>query len=76
MKAQWNWQVRRPIRGGNHASTTLITRNILIDIDRSQALKITPKTIGGTDYLFIEAGGFAPKKPAAWQSPLMVMKRP
>ena len=48
---------------------------ILADLDRSQALRITPKTIGGTDHLFIEAGGFGPKNPAGWRTPLMVMRR-
>ena len=38
-------------------------------------LKITPRSIDGTVYLFIEAGGFGLKNPAGWQSPLMVMKR-
>jgi len=47
----------------------------LMDLTNSTALKITPKSIGGTDYLFIEAGGFGPKNPAGWQSPLIVMKQ-
>ena len=33
------------------------------------------KTIGGSDYLFIEAGGFSDKNPAGWKCPLVVMKR-
>lgn len=45
-----------------------------IDLEQSQALKITRKTIDGTGYLFIESGGFGPKNPAGWQSPLFVMK--
>jgi hypothetical protein len=47
----------------------------LMDLNQSSALKITPQSIGGIDYLFIEAGGFGPKNPAGWKSPLMVMKR-
>ena len=47
----------------------------LMDLDRSQMLKITPRSIDGTVYLFIEAGGFGLRNPAGWQSPLMVMKR-
>jgi hypothetical protein len=49
--------------------------DILMDLERSQALKITSKSINGTDYLFIESGGFGPKNTAGWQCPLMVLKR-
>ena len=48
---------------------------MLMDLDRSQALKITPATIGGIDYLFVESGGFSLKNPVGWQCPLMVLKR-
>ena len=47
----------------------------LMDLELRQALKITPKIIDGTDYLFIEAGGFSEKNPVGWKSPLVVMKR-
>jgi hypothetical protein len=47
----------------------------LMDLELRQALKITPKKIDGTDFLFIEAGGFNDKNPAGWKSPLVVMKR-
>jgi hypothetical protein len=47
----------------------------LMDLDRYQALKMTVKTIDGTDYLFIESGGFSEKNPVGWKSPLNVMKR-
>jgi hypothetical protein len=47
----------------------------LMDLELRQALKITPKIIDGTDYLFIEAGGFSDKNPKGWKSPLIVMNR-
>ena len=47
----------------------------LLDLDGYQALKMTLKTLGGGDYLFVEAGGFNDKKPAGWKTPLIVMKR-
>jgi len=47
----------------------------LIDLDHSQALKMISTSIDGAAYLFIEAGGFSPKNPVGWKSPLMVMKR-
>ena len=48
---------------------------MLMDLSRYQALRMTLKPIGGTDYLFVEAGGFSDKNPVEWQSPLIVMKR-
>jgi hypothetical protein len=49
--------------------------NTLMDLELRQALNITPKKIDGTDYLFIEAGGFSDKNPKGWKPPLIVMKR-
>lgn len=57
--------------------------NILMDVKERQALMITPKTIAGTDYLFIESGGFSkknrtswtPDHPADWKPALYVLKR-
>ena len=49
--------------------------NTLMDLDRYQALKMTVKAIDGSDYLFIEAGGFSTRNPVGWQSPLYVMQR-
>jgi hypothetical protein len=61
--------------GATDSPSWIWSGDMLMDLDRSQALKITPKSIGGTDYLFIEAGGFSAKHPAGWQSPVMVMKK-
>ena len=47
----------------------------LMDLDGFQALKLSPKTIGGSEYLFIEAGGFSENNPVGWNSPLIVMKK-
>jgi len=49
--------------------------DVLMDLTRNQALKMTVKTIDGTDYLFIEAGGFSTRHPKGWKPPLYVMKR-
>ena len=48
----------------------------LMDLDQNIAQKITPKTIDGKDYLFIEAGGFSSKNSASWKSPLLVLTKP
>ena len=49
--------------------------DMLLDLNSSQALRITPQSIEGTDYLFIESGGFSKNNPSGWKTPLMVMKR-
>ncbi len=48
----------------------------LMDLERNQALKMVIKELGGTTYLFIEAGGFSSRNKADWDSPWFVMKRP
>lgn len=49
--------------------------DILMDLRTNQALKMTPKTIEGKEYLFIESGGFNAKHGPDWKSPLYVMTR-
>jgi len=51
------------------------TGDILMNLHNNQALKMTPKTIDGTEYLFIESGGSHPRKSHEWKCPLYVMKR-
>ena len=47
----------------------------LMDLDRYQALRMTPKTINGTDYLFVERGDFSNRHKEGWTSPLLVFER-
>lgn len=47
----------------------------LMDLRANQALKMQLEKIDGTDYLFIESGGFHPKHGMSWQSPWIVMTR-
>lgn len=49
--------------------------DMLMDLNRNEALRMTVKNIGGTDYLFIEAGGFEAKNGPAWKPLLIVLKR-
>lgn len=51
------------------------TGDILMDLNANQALKMTAKTIDGTEYLFVEAGGFHANNGPDWKCPLYVMKR-
>ncbi len=61
--------------GSTSSPSFIWTGDVLIDLDRSQALKITAKSIDGGEYLFIEVGGFSPSNPLGWKCPLMVLKR-
>ncbi|PXA02952.1 hypothetical protein DDZ13_14285 [Coraliomargarita sinensis] len=49
--------------------------NMLLDLRKNEALRITPETINGMEYLFIEAGGFNTREGPDWTPPLFVMKR-
>lgn len=44
-------------------------------VTRYQALMMVPKSIGGSDYLFVEAGGFRTRQKPEWKPQLLVMKR-
>ena len=49
--------------------------NTLMDLTKFQALKIKPATINGTNYLFVESGGFGTRNKPGWTSPLLVLSR-
>jgi Family of unknown function (DUF6288) len=61
--------------GLTDSGTVIWSGDILMDLSRYEALKMTPKTISGSDYLFVEVGGFSDKNPKGWKSPLCVLKR-
>ncbi len=64
------------LRNGATADPTWVwSGDVLMDLNRYQALKMTPKTLAGVDYLFIEAGGFSTRNKPDWKSQLIVMKR-
>ena len=74
--------VRPPFRdielneGGTTASDAFFwSGDVLMDLDRSQALRMAAKSIDGVDYLFAESGGFSTKNPVGWKPTYMVMKR-
>lgn len=49
--------------------------SMLMDLKRHQALQMEMKSIQGTAYLFVEAGGFRSRHPAGWTCPWVVLKR-
>jgi hypothetical protein len=61
--------------GQTNSGTMIWTGDTLMDLDRYQALKMTPASVAGIEYLIVEAGGFSEKNPTSWKSPLIVMKR-
>ena len=62
-------------QGATDSCNWIWSGDILMDLENSSALKISSRVIDGSDYLFIESGGFSQKNPPNWQSSLMVMKR-
>jgi hypothetical protein len=61
--------------GSTHDRRWIWSGGTLMDLEQNHAQKITPQSIQDTDYLFVEAGGFSPKHPAGWKSPIIVLKR-
>ena len=51
------------------------SEDILMDLTRFQALKMTPMHLGGADFLFIEAGGFGTRNKPGWKPQLLVLSR-
>ena len=70
-------------KGFTDSTTRYWSGDTLMELGRgSSALKMRTKAIDGTDYLFIEAGGFTYyyerqhyKQPRTWHSPWFVLKR-
>lgn len=61
--------------GSTNDARWIWSGDILMDLENNTAHKIMPKTLNGSDYLFIESGGFSPRNPPGWRSPLMVIRR-
>ncbi len=61
--------------GETHDGLMIWSDTMLLDLRQNEALKMTPKSINGMEYLFIEAGGFQTKHGPDWTPPLYVMKR-
>ena len=58
--------------GDNH---WIWSGNILLALERKEALTMTLKTVEGKKYLFVESGGFSEENAKGWQSPLYVMAK-
>ena len=61
--------------GETDDATRLWSGDMLMDLNRYEALKMRIKQIAGEEYLFIEAGGFNTRNAVGWQSEWSVFKR-
>ncbi|HAS83897.1 MAG TPA: hypothetical protein DCS43_14780 [Verrucomicrobia bacterium] len=61
--------------GGTDDPLLYYTDDILMHLNSNQALKMSVKSIGDVDYLFVEAGGFNTKNGPRWNPPLVVFNR-
>jgi len=59
--------------GSTNDAAWIWSADMLMDLNRYQALKITPKTLAGSLYLLVEAGGFSTRHKPGWKSKLLVL---
>ena len=55
--------------------TLIWSGDTLMDLNQYQALKIVARTLDGTRYLFVEAGGFGTRNKPGWKPKLLVLAR-
>lgn len=61
--------------GETEETTWLWSGDRLMDLDKYQALQMKLAEINGTDFLFIEAGGFGTRQKPEWRSPWLVLTK-
>jgi hypothetical protein len=61
--------------GATDTPRFLWSGDTLMDADQRAALKMTHKTMDGSDYLFVESGGFSVKNPVGWKTTFTVLKK-
>ena len=62
--------------GSTDNSLRIWSGDTLMDLRKNEALQMRIESLNGTDYLFIECGGFQTKNGNTWKSPWFVLKRP
>lgn len=72
--AKWNG-LQFKDHGQTDNPAMLWSGDMLMDLTRYEALKMKNQTIDGTEYLFIEEGGFHTRRPSDWKSRWIVMKK-
>ena len=61
--------------GKKHDIFWIWSGDTLMDLARNQALKMTLKTIDGSEILFIVAGGFGTRNKPGWKPNLYALQR-
>ena len=61
--------------GKTNNATFIWSGDILMDLNKYQALRMTTRDFNGVDYLFVEVGGFSTRHKPDWKSRLYVLKR-
>ena len=61
--------------GGTDSIKRTWSGDMLMDVGKNEALKMTVKAINGVDYLFIEAGNFGTQHPPGWKTPILVFAK-
>ena len=62
-------------KGRTDSSTWLWSGDVVMDLTKYQALKMEMKSVAGSDYLFVEAGGFSNRHQPGWKTPWVVYQR-
>ena len=61
--------------GKTDSPTHVWSGDTLMDIDKYQALKLKNQSIDGTEYLFLEAGGFSNRHKTDWKTKWYVLSQ-
>ena len=62
--------------GSNTSDPTWVwSGDYLMDLNRYQALRMLPQTLGGAEYLFVESGGFSTRNKPEWKPKWLVLAR-
>lgn len=61
--------------GETNDPTWVWSGDVLMDLNRYQALRMELMQVDGEDYLFVEAGGFSQRNKPEWKSPWFVLER-
>jgi len=62
--------------GGTNDPLWVWSGDVLMDLNRYQALKMEVRKIGNAEYLFVESGDFNTRHQPEWKSPWFVLTRP
>ena len=68
-------KIRFKKNGRTDTKYTFYDNDMLLNMRNNVALRMTPKTLDGTRYLFLEVGNFNERKRESWPPTYYVLKR-